>query len=142
MYLIRNYAESETDFASKHDFIIEIYPFWKELVQKSQITNDMVQYKTRLKMNHWLKSCGYIKFKKNMAANVIVEWGEWGIHNISIPYGCNLNITPEYTNNFIVGSTILMSSNVNCWEQKQLILSVFCEIAEDIIVLSNQWLKH
>lgn len=68
-----------------------------------------------------------------------VTWGKWGAEHIIVPgNACGLDVNTAGCFNLLKGMTLL-PHNIDSWTQKQLLLIVFTEIAE--CVLMNNYLE-
>lgn len=67
-----------------------------------------------------------------------IQWGEWGCEHISVPgNACGLDIERSSFGSCFRAGVRLCPHNVDCWAQKQLLLIVFTELAEDIVLLGG-----
>jgi len=65
-----------------------------------------------------------------------VTWGAWGPEHISVPgNACGLDISRDSVGCVLGrGGVYLSPHNIDCWAQKQLLLLVFTELADHVVV--------
>ncbi len=157
-YLIRGLCPRTDISMGAHGFCIDLSPDWKDAVAASGLDASKIRGQVDSCGRAWLDSCGYdsIYDPDNYGAwsdkklppgpnarplyetnQIRVSWGEWGAEHISIPgNACGLDIDRRAFGAFLGGPS-LTPHNVDCWAQKNLLLIVFCEIAENIILFSE-----
>ena len=121
-------------------FGIKLFPEFKEMVLKSQITKEQAWTAVENMGRFWLDGCGYdnifeydnIKrplYEPNKA--LIVQWGEWGPEHISVPgNACGLDLYDGISSPR--NGKILVPHNIDCMSQAMLLLIVFTWFAETI----------
>ena len=127
MYKIKGWCPNRENQMGGSAFSIVLTPKWKEAVQKSGITQD--------KVDNLLKSevCKtYLRQHRfgDRISEVRINWGEWGIENITVPgNACGLDIN-YHGIGLNDGEVILEPHNVDTIFQASLILSLFLWFAE------------
>lgn len=159
MYLIRNLCPCQGVDMGRHGFTIELGPEWLELVEKSGMTSEHVARLIETKGRMWLDACGFIAIydpdncghladkKKPPGPNarpmyeprtsLRFQWGRWGLEHLTVPGdACGLDLDSRMFGAYL-GGAALTPHNIDSWKQKQLLLIVFCEVAEDIVLFAK-----
>ena len=154
-YAICNLCPRSDISMGAHGFTISLHKRWRELVANCDLDQTRVDKAVSVLGRSWLDSCGYkgIFDPDNCGATadrslppgpnarplyeanrIRVDWGEWGAEHISVPgSACGLGIERHNFGSILRGPA-LVPHNIDCWQQKQLLLIVFCWFAESIII--------
>lgn len=157
MYAIRQLCPRTDITMGAHAFSIDLSPAWVEAVAASGMTQEFVDRHIALMGNDWLSVCGWNSYydpdnsgvwadrdlppgpravRSPDYRSIRVNWGEWGPEHITVPgNACGLDIGSEFACLFH-GGRQLDPHNIDCWAQKQLLLIVFTELAESVILFS------
>ena len=135
-------------------FSIRLFPPWKDMVARSEITQENVDTAIENMGREWLDICGFdgkydpdngiddvmsevVGVPKKPAGpnarhmyvpgrDLRVEWGEWGPEHISVPgNACGLDYD-HHAFGAPLNGAILLPHNVDAWSQVQLLLVTFC----------------
>ena len=134
----------------RHEFIVKLYPEWKELVAASEIDADKAAMVVKNMGRAWLDACGYSQIfdidncglaadpKRPPGPNarplygvesIRLSWGEWGIEHLDVPgNACGLDIDRGF--GCPRGGRVLLPHNIDSVNQKLLLLVVFTWFAE------------
>lgn len=156
-YLIRS-LEPTDGMMGGHGFCIDLHDNWRDLVAKCGLDQSKIDMLIRNCARGWLDCCGYDRIfdpdncgawaDKNKRPgpdarpaydhrSIRVAWGEWGPEHITVPgNACGLDIERHGFGTF-TGGAQLTPHNIDCWAQKQLLLIVFCRIAEDVVLFAD-----
>jgi len=134
-------------------FCIRLWPLFREAVANYNRTQEQINTLLKIRGRRWLDCCGFdtifdpdncgFDADRNLPPgpnarpmyepnrDLIISWGEWGVEHITVPgNACGLDIG-EYPLTPHEGK-MLAPHNVDSWKQAQLLLVVFCWIADDI----------
>lgn len=146
MYLIRNLAPRTDITLGCHGFNIELSPEWSNMVASSGLDQQAINDKIETCGNEWLDVCGYGRITTmyngksdrvyKAKFSIDIRWGEWGIEYIKVP-GDACYLSMSNIPGLIPNSKMLCPHNIDSWRQKQLLLIIFCSIAEDVVAFSN-----
>ncbi len=164
MYVIRCLCPRTDIDMGCHGFSIDISAEWKEIVAASGLTQEKIDYKLKLCGNAWLDACGYGTmydpdaefdplhdrskphgpntrrlYDVSRGCALRVKWGEWGCEHIEVPGSATgLDIERNSFGSVFRGGVRLLPHNIDCWSQKQLLLIVFTEFAEDVVLMGSK----
>lgn len=143
MFLIHGYCPRSDINMGAHGFCIELFPEYKDLVASSEIGQTEVNQMIDNCGPAWLNGCGFkIRDGSNPRLSFYklqVRWGEWGPEHITVPgNACGLDIDQSAVgfHNPQRGS-MLVPHNVDSWSQKNLLLLVFLEITNSLVLLQE-----
>mgnify|MGYP001618786528 CR=1 FL=1 len=147
MYLIHNFCPRTNIDMGRHGFTIELSPVWPELVKQSGITQKSVNQLIATLGNDWLDACGYNRLAEagtrlyEARSSIRITWGEWGPHHLEVPgNACGLDIDSNCSSPYHYlsrESRLLCSHNVDSWNQKNLLMIMFTELASDVALFSE-----
>ena len=138
-------ARSDIDL-NKWGFGIKLFPGFKELVSKSEITQDAVYRAVENMGRSWLDGCGFDHnfeydgeksklYRPNQ--DLRVQWGKWGPEHITVPgNACGLDLDNGIT--APKNGRNLSPHNVDSMKQAMLLLIVFTWFAETTYLLSQK----
>jgi hypothetical protein len=135
-------------------FQIKLWPAFREAVANINRTQENYEKLLKNMGRAWLDCCGFNavfdpdncgfqadrKLPPGPNARPLYEpnqqlrisWGEWGPEHITVPgSACGLDIDRDGPGR-PRGGAILLPHNVDSWAQAQLLLVVFCWIADDL----------
>lgn len=161
MYLIRNLCPRDDIDMGCHGFCIDLSEDWPEMVAKSKLSADNIATLIDVEGRRWLDGCGYTgtfdpdncgvwadrskppgpnaRPSYEPRTSIRVSWGPWGVEHITVPGdACGLDMDNHSFGSFLRGGRRLLPHNIDSWQQKQLLLVVFCEIAESIVLFSQE----
>lgn len=163
MYAIRHLCPRTDAQLGAHGFSIDLSPEWKFAVAASGLNQEKVDHHIKLLGNDWLSACGYNSYfdpdnsgiwadrslppgpnavRSPDYRHIQVKWGEWGPEHISVPgSACGLDLDRGFGSLFREGRQ-LTPHNIDSWSQKQLLLIVFCDLAESVILFSRTAKSH
>ncbi len=149
-YSIKGYCPYAGVSMGRHGLVIDLHPQFKAMVLASGITQDQVDHFIESDGLRWLDECGYTSVfdpdncgmdkdeKLPPGPNATrmygleklrVSWGEWGPEHITVPgNACGLDIDRSSFCPF--DGMSLVPHNIDCWDQKNLLMIVFTELAE------------
>lgn len=159
MYAIRSLCHRTDIDMGRHGFGIDLAPEWREAVIKSGLTQEKINTMLERCGREWLDLSGFNRIfdpdncgheadcKKPPGQNsypmhqplrdLRVQWGQWGAEHISIPgNACGLDVDRGIGCLFKGGSRLL-PHNIDSLNQKYLLLIVFTEIAESVLLFSR-----
>lgn len=119
-----------------YGFNIKLWPAFKEAVAFSGLTQDRVDGAINSLGKEWLVCCGWDSLAKGYrpTSAIRVSWGEWGPEHITVPgNACGLDID-RCPLGAPPGGQVLVPHNVDCWNQVNLLLIVFCWLAETLVL--------
>lgn len=159
MYAIRALCPRTDIQTGHHGFSIDLSPEWPALVAASGITDNKVAVHIQNLGDTWLAACGWTSwfdpdncghtadttkppgpnaYRSPNWREIRLRWGLWGIEHLSVPgNACGLDIDHSAWCLFR-GGVSLVPHNIDSWAQKQLLLIVFTEIAESILLFSRK----
>jgi hypothetical protein len=162
MYLIRGLCPRTDIDMGRHAFTIELPREWPALVEASEITQERVSEVVEREGADWLDACGYTEmydpdnygFEKDKNkppgpnakrlydphTSIRVSWGAWGPEHITVPgnaCGLDLDHSSSSFGCFLRGGRMLLPHNIDSWHQKNLLLIVFTEFAESVVLLGQ-----
>lgn len=161
MYLIRGLCPRTDISVGRHAFHIELACTWPALVEASEITQENIDHQIKTQGAGWLDACGYgsmydpdncgfyadkskppgpnTKRMHEPRTSIRVSWGKWGPEHITVPgNACGLDIDRNGFGCFLENGVGLYPHNIDCWQQKNLLLIVFTEIAESIVLMGTK----
>lgn len=142
MYLIRGMGPIAHLTLSRHNFLINLSPKFKEMVRLAGLSQKSISAFVNDNAALWLDECGFSsKLYKYLGGfhQPTVRWGEWGPECITVPgNACGIGIESGGNMHNIYGEKgeTLCPHNIDTLQQKMLILMIFGELAETIGVLN------
>lgn len=152
MYHIRCLVPRNDHYLGNHGFCIDLHPSYKDYVLRSGITQDKIDFYIKNEGNRWLDCLGYNgtynsidelgntqqKRIYEVSSSIKVEWGEWGLEHILVPgNACTLDLEKDpLASSFKLGAR-LEPHNIDSWSQKNLMLLIFTQISDLVIVLGS-----
>ena len=135
-YLIRSLTPLTHVSIGAHAFCIDLHENWRSLVKRSGMTQEKADTHLAVMGRQWLTACGFKKIFE-VGHDLRIGWGEWGVEHITVPgNACGLDIEKDGFGTF-TGGAQLVPHNVDSWQQKQLLLIVFCALAEDVVLFAD-----
>lgn len=155
-YCIRGLCHRTDLTMGAHGFCIDLAPGFAQAVKLSGLTQQNINNILNSHGQHWLNAAGYDEIwdPDNCGAwkdeklppgpnarplyrphdGLSVAWGAWGPEHISVPgNACGLDIDHSSLCCCIFkGGRQLQPHNVDCWQQKYLMLITFTELAEHV----------
>lgn len=160
MFLIRGMCPRTDVTMDAHCFSIDLSAEWKDMVAASGLKQEDIDNLLKHEAEPWLDACGYggmfdpdncgferdPKKKPGPDARrsysyreVRVSWGEFGPQHISVPgNACGLDIDSGSFGSYFEGGRLLLPHNIDCWNQKNLLLIVFTTIAESVTLFARK----
>ena len=161
MYAIRGLCHRTDITMSAHGFAVDLSPEWREAVGKSGLGQAEIDSYLRNAGRQWLDCAGYDAWydpdncgawadpKKPRGPNarkmyepcrdMRVMWGEWGPEHITVPgNACGLDIDRHTFGSLYHEGRMLQPHNVDSLKQKYLLLIVFTQIAESVILFAHR----
>lgn len=146
MYLIRNLCHH--DVMGGHGFVVDLSREWRELVEFSRMTQEMVNNCIVNCGRQWLDAAGYTDTTDHGEGSrplydpqfcLQVRWGEWGPEHITIPgNACGLDIDRQSPWGMFDDGQVLLPHNVDFLQQKYLLLIIFTNIAELVVSMAKE----
>jgi hypothetical protein len=148
MYHIRSLSPRTDIDIGAHGFQIDLHPSFKDYVARSEIGENNIQWLIKNSGDRWLDACGYYSLTEDGDGKVCrlykamsclrISWGEWGPEHIDVPgSACGLDIKRNSFGCIFEDGVSLLPHNIDSWSQKQLLLIIFTEIAESILLLGR-----
>lgn len=122
-------------------FNIKLWPNWKEVVFKSDLTQEKIYTMIERRGRGWLDACEYDNtidhgngpeqlYKPDC---IRISWGEWGLEHITVPgNACGLDLDRGV--GAPIGGRVLSPRNIDCMRQAYLIQLVFNCIADYLVM--------
>ena len=130
MYHITHFAPPPDPGASAWSFSIKLWPQWRDMVTNSKITQEHAQNWLNGQGEDFRIRMGYVE--EYYKHQIRIRWGEWGIHNVSVPgNACGLDIDDGFGSP--IDGRILQPHNVDTQQQATLLLMIFLRFAENIV---------
>lgn len=155
MYAIKSLCPRTDITMGAHGFTIDLAPEWKAAVLASGLTQEFVDTRIEHFGNDWLAACGWTDWfdpencgwekdptkppgpasRRSPDFRAIrVTWGPWGPEHITVPgNACGLDLDCGCGVIFKDGMALL-PHNIDAWRQKQLLLIVFTDLAECVLL--------
>lgn len=161
MYLIRSLCPRTDLDMGAHGFTIELSAGWRDLVSRCDLDQGKINGLISTCGRDWLDACGFNQIydpdnygldrdpKKKPGPNakplyephtsLRVGWGAWGPEHITVPgNACGLDIERTSFGRIMADRGVtLLPHNIDSWKQKNLLLIVFTEIAESVVLFSQ-----
>jgi hypothetical protein len=149
MYHIRSLSPRTDISMGCHGFQIDLHPEFRDFVERTNVGGSKIEQGNidrviELSGNRWLDACGYSKIHEGRRlyearSSLRVAWGEWGPEHIHVPgNACGLDIERDPLGCIFPGGVSLLPHNIDVWHQKQLLLIVFTDLAETILLLGRK----
>lgn len=161
MYAIRGLCHRTDGGLSRHGFSIDLSPEFRSLVADSGIGQPQIDNLLTGCGRMWLDACGFnqmfdpdsIGYEDDpkekpgpnatplydVATSLGVRWGVWGPEHISVPGdACGLDIERSAHCCIFPGGVQLLPHNIDCLDQKYLLLIVFTEIVESLVIQAGK----
>lgn len=141
-----------------HCFFITLYPEWRDLVERSVLTQEKIDAMLSARGRQWLDACGFDSIfdpdncgfeadrSKGPGPNAYpthrplldlrVAWGKWGPEHIQVPgnaCGLDLDVGVPMAHR---GARVLCPHNIDNWSQKNLLLMTFTHIASSMALMT------
>lgn len=143
MYAIRGLLHRTDLTLGAHGFSIDLAPKFKVAVAASGITQERIDAQIRNCGRSWLDGAGFNRRMEDGSPlysvhHIRVKWGEWGPEHISVPgNACGLDIERSSFSVLFKDGVSLHPHNVDSLTQKYLLLVVFGDIAESILLFAR-----
>lgn len=157
-YQIRQLCHRQDMTMGCHGFAIDLSPDWQTAVAQCELDQNKIDQLIMSRGRAWLDAAGFDAMydpdncgfhrdpAKKLGPNschlyqpysIRIAWGKWGPEHISVPgNACGLDIDRNSYSLFKNGASLL-PHNIDSLNQKYLLLMVFTEIAEDLIIFKN-----
>jgi hypothetical protein len=131
MYLIRHIAHRRDMTMGGHGFTIELSPAFRDAVRDSRITQKDVDDRIKRSEERW---CELAEMRFSGVIGTHVRWWEWGPEHITVPgSACGLDKGRGF-GMLLRGGVVLEPHNVDSLRQKYMLLMVFTELADDVLL--------